>query len=110
MPLDAPSRVARDHLAVAGERDRLDRKRGLLAHLAHDRLDQRLAGFHHAARQRVDAERRLARAPHHQHLAVADDGGADREDTDAPDRFGRRVIGQFHQPVDHRLRRRRLAR
>ena len=28
----------------------------------------------------VEAERRLARAPHDQHLAVADDGGADREE------------------------------
>ena len=76
----APLRVARDHLALAGERERLDLKRGLLAHLALDRLGKRLAGFDHAARQRVELARRLARAAHHQHLAVAQDGRADREE------------------------------
>ena len=73
-------------------------ERGLLAHFARHRLDQRLAGFDHAARQRVDAERRLARAPHHQHLAVADDGGADREIGAL--RIGSRV-GIFRMIVAH---------
>ena len=79
MPFEPPWRVAHDHLAVAGERDRLDGERGLFAHFADDRLEQRLAGFDDAARQRVEVERRLARAAYHQHLAVADDGGADGE-------------------------------
>ena len=47
---------------------------------------RRLARFDHAARQRVEMQRRLARAPHHQHLAVAQDGGADGEKRPARDR------------------------
>ena len=57
-----PSSSRVDELAVARERDRLDRDAGLLRHLAHDRLVQRLAGLDHAARQREHAgARALAR-------------------------------------------------
>jgi hypothetical protein len=76
---DAVLRVAHDHVALAGKPDRLDDKRGLLGHLTGDRLQERLAGFDRAARQCIKIERRLARAPHHQHLAVAENGRADRE-------------------------------
>ena len=74
-----PVVVAHHHLAVAGERDRLDRHRGLFLDLAHQRFDQCLAGLDHAARHGPDAERGAARAPRDQHAAVTDDGGADGE-------------------------------
>src|SRR6185437_10865538 len=79
MPFDAALRVAHDHVALAGEPDRLDLELRLLTHLAHHGVMQGLAKLHGAARQRVEVLRRHARAPHHQHFAVADDGGADRE-------------------------------
>ena len=66
MPPDPAVVVALDVLAIAGERDRLDRDAGLLRHLAHDRLVQRLAGLDHAARQREHAGARAARAPRDQ--------------------------------------------
>ena len=53
---------------------------GLLHHLARDRLDEALADLDAAARQRVEPARRRPGAAHDQHPAVADDGGADRED------------------------------
>ena len=87
MALDLVLGVARHHLAIAGERHRLDRERGLLVDLALDRLGQRLAGLDHAARQAEHAVRRRARAAHDQHLAVAQDGGADGEKGAGRDRF-----------------------
>ena len=72
--------VAHDHLAPAGERDRLDGERGLLLDLADQRLVQRLARLDHAARQaEAGPLRRRAGAAHHQHLSVAHDGGAHGE-------------------------------
>ena len=79
MPRDLAGCIAGDELAVAGERDRLDRDAGLLRDLAHDRLMQGLACLDHAARQRVHAGARAFRAPRDQHAAVADDRGADGE-------------------------------
>ncbi len=64
---------------MSGQRHRGDIERGLLLDLAHDGLFQRFAGLDHAAGQGVDAERRLAGAAHDQHLAVAQDCGADGE-------------------------------
>ena len=79
MALDLVLGVARHHLAVAGERDRLDGERGFLVDLALHRLGERFAGLDHAAGQAVEPIRGVARAAHDQHLAVAQDGGADRE-------------------------------
>ena len=73
MARHAAGLVARDELAMARERDRLDRDAGFLRHLAHDRLVQRLAGLDHAARQREHAGARALGAPRDQHVAVADD-------------------------------------
>jgi len=80
MPFDPAIAIPRDGFAIAGERHRLDRKRGLFTDFAHHRLHQRFANLDTAARQRVEARRRRPGATHDQHLAVADDGGADRED------------------------------
>ena len=72
MALDAPLRVARDHFAVAGQRN------GSMASAVSSRTSRltassrRLAGLDDAAGQRVETERRFARAPHDQHLAVAE--------------------------------------
>ena len=80
MAFDPALPVAHDRFAMAGERNRLDVERGFLAHLANNRIGKLLASFNHAAGQGVKIERRLARAPHHQHFAVADDGGAHRQE------------------------------
>src|SRR6185437_2030594 len=80
MPGDALLCIAHDHLAMAGKRDRLDRKSGLLGDLPVHRLNQGLANLYDAARQRIDAVCGSARPPHDQHLAVAPDGGADRQE------------------------------
>ena len=72
-----PVIVAHQNLAVAGERDRLDRHRGLFLDFADQRFGQCLAGLDHAARHGPDAERGAARAPRDQHAPVTDDGGAD---------------------------------
>ena len=50
MPFDPALLVAHDHFAVAGERNRLDVDAGLLAHLANDCIDKRLADLNGAAR------------------------------------------------------------
>jgi hypothetical protein len=55
MALDAAVGIARDHLAVAGDRDRLDGKAGFFGDLADDRLGERFARFDPAARQREQA-------------------------------------------------------
>ena len=75
-----PSLVAHDRFAVSGERNRLDVERGFLAHFANNRVGKRLADFDGAAGQGVKVERWLARSPHDQHLAVADDGSAHRQE------------------------------
>src|SRR5437764_1427799 len=51
MALDTVVAVARDSLAEARERHRLDRDAGLLHHLALDRLVQRFTGLDYAAGQ-----------------------------------------------------------
>ena len=89
--------VAQDHLAVAGERHRFDRERGFLPHLADHGLGQRFAGLYHSARQGIDAGRETGGAPDDQHLAVADHGGADRQETAGRDRRGDR--SSRHGPV-----------
>src|SRR5262245_19227922 len=60
MPLDPAVRVAHDGFAKAGERDRLDRHPGLLAHLAHHRFLERLSHLDYASGQAVEAMRRRA--------------------------------------------------
>ena len=77
MPLGPAVVAADDDLAVAGQRDRLDRQAGFLVDLALDRLDQGFAAFDDTARQRIETVRRRVGAAHDQHAAVADDGGAD---------------------------------
>src|SRR5262249_39902945 len=77
--LDLALRVARDHLAVAGKRNRFYQERRLLAHLADSRLCERFSGFDNAPGQRVKVECRVSRAAHHQNLAIANDGGTDCE-------------------------------
>ncbi len=57
----------------------LDLEPGLLVDLAMQRRVQGSAEFDPAARQRIEALARRARAPHQQHLAVAEDHGADGE-------------------------------
>jgi len=74
-----PVLVVGDGLAIAGKRDRLDLKRGLLAHLANHRLFERFAEFDPAARQRIEAMGRRPRPAHDQHPPVAEYGGADRQ-------------------------------
>src|ERR1700716_1678216 len=70
--LDLVVAVARDHLAMAGEPERLDVERGLLAYLADDRLVQGFARLDAAARQREQTARRRSRAGPAQHLARAE--------------------------------------
>ena len=79
MAFDPAFLVAHDRFAVPCERNRLDVERGFLAHLANDRIGKLLADLNGAARQGVKVERWLARTPHDQHLAVADDGCAHRK-------------------------------
>ena len=103
--LDAILGVPHDHFAVAGQRHRLDCKLGLFAHLADDRFNERLAGLDTAAGQREQSMRRSACPAHHENVAVANDGGADRE-------IGAIRIGSWvrhesplQERVDGRLRR-----
>ena len=103
----APLGVARDDLAVA-RRARPARWSSAVSSRTSriDRFDQGFAGFDHAAWQGVEVQRRPSRAPHHQHLAVADDGGADGEKRAVADRCGYRArCSPPHQPVDRGLRR-----
>ena len=79
MAFDPAFLVAHDRFAVPRERDRLDVERRFLAHLANNRLGKLLAGFNATAWQSVKVDRRLARATHDQHLAIADDGCAHRQ-------------------------------
>src|SRR5690349_25115965 len=79
MPLNTVLRIACDHLAMTGERYRFDVERRFLAHFAHHRIDERFAGLNSAAGQRVEIERRFARAAHHQHFTIADNRGAHRQ-------------------------------
>src|SRR5262249_6600487 len=79
MPLGAIVCVARDHLAVGGDVDRLDGDRGLFLDLAPNGFDQGLARFDDSARQRVAVLRRRPRPAHHQDAAVALDDGAHRK-------------------------------
>ena len=70
---------------------------------------RRLSRFDRAAGQGVKLKRRLARAPHQKHLAVADNGRTDREIRTL--RVGSLVghaLLSFHQPVDDFLRRERI--
>ena len=80
MALDPAFFVAHDRFAVSRERNRLDVKRGFLAHLANNRIGKLFSDLNDSARQGVKVKRRLARAPHDQHLAVADDGCAHRQE------------------------------
>ena len=105
VPLELPLAVANDHLAMTGQRDRLDYERGFLAHFANDRIGQDSPGSTTPPGRRVEIQRRFARAPHHEHLAVADDGGADGQiGTLRISRAGRPRDLSFHQPVDDILR------
>ena len=79
MAFDPAFFVTHNRFAVPRERNRLDIERGFLAHLANNRIGKLLASFNTAAWQSVKVERRLACAPHDQHLAVADDGSAHRQ-------------------------------
>ena len=81
-----PGRIARDGLAETDQLDGLDVKRSLLADFADDGLFQRFAELDPAAGQRVDAFGRRPRAPHDQHLAVAEDRGARPPDKAAWDK------------------------
>ena len=74
-----PGAIAGDGLPIAGERNRRDVERGLLADFADHRLLERFAEFDAAARQRIEAVGRRPCPAHDQHAAVAEDGGADRE-------------------------------
>ena len=79
MAFDPAFLVTHDRFAVPRERNRLDVERSFLAHLANNRVGKLLADLNGPARQGVKAERWLARSPHDQHLAVADDGSAHRQ-------------------------------
>jgi hypothetical protein len=80
MTLDPAVLVAHDRFAVPGERYRLDIERRLLTHLANNCIGETFADLNGAARQCVKVERRLARASHDQHPAIADDGCAHRQE------------------------------
>ena len=80
MPLEAAVTVTHDHFPMAGKRDRFYGERGFLAHLADDRFVEPFPGFDCAARQCVEMLAGIARAPHHQHLAITDDRRADRKE------------------------------
>lgn len=80
MAFDPAFLVTHDRFAVPRERNRLDVERGFLAHLADNRVGKLLADLDGAARQGVKVERWLARSPHDQHLAVADDGSTHRQE------------------------------
>ena len=79
MAFDPAFFVTNDRFAMPRECNWLDVKRGFLAHLANNRVGKLLADLNGPARQGVKAERWLARSPHDQHLAVADDGSAHRQ-------------------------------
>ena len=79
MPLHPPSGVAHDGFTEPGERDRLDRHSGFLAHFARNGFLERLSDLDHAAGQAVEAVGWRAGAAHHKDLAGADDGGAHGE-------------------------------
>ena len=106
MPFDFSLVVACDDLAMPGKRDGLDRERGLFTHLTDGRLDKRFAGFDRTARQGIEVERRLARAAHHEHFPVAENGSTDCQEWTL--RVGS-LVGHaglsLHQPVDDVLRR-----
>jgi hypothetical protein len=80
MAFDPSFFVTHDRFAVPCKRNRLDVERGFLAHLTNNRIGKLLASFNTTARQSVKVERRLARAPHDQHPAVAEDGCAHRKE------------------------------
>ena len=71
---------AHDRFAVSCQRNRLDIDLGFLAHLANNCINKRFADLNGAAGQGVKVEPRLARAPHDQHPAVAEDGCAHRKE------------------------------
>ena len=79
MPFHPPLAVAYDRLSEPGERDRLDRHSGFLAHFTRNGFIERLSDLDHAAGQGVEAVSWRAGAAHHKYLAVADDGGAHGE-------------------------------
>ena len=80
MPFNPAFFVADDRFAVSRERNRLYVKLGFFLYFANDRIRKLLTGLNPAAGQGVEVERGLARAPHDQHLAIADDGCAHRQD------------------------------
>jgi hypothetical protein len=80
MALDPAFLVMRDSFAVPGECNRFDVDLRLLAYLPNDCIGKLFAGFNATARQSIKVERWLARAPHDQHLAIADDSCAHRQD------------------------------
>ena len=94
MAFDASGGVARDRLAEADQRERGDRKPGLLADFADDRLFQGLPEFDAAAGQRIEPVRRRARPPYDQHSAVAEYRRAHRQIW--PRWISPRVIGVAH--------------
>ena len=80
MPFNPAFLVADDCFTVPRECNRLDVELGFFTHFANDRISKLLTGLNAAAGQSVKVERRLARAPHNQHLAIADDGCTHRQD------------------------------
>lgn len=79
MSLDPAFGVARDHLAITGQRQWLDFEARFLADFAGHRLLERFPKLDSAPRQRMEAVGRRQGPAYDQNAAVADDGGTDRE-------------------------------